>query len=238
MPDKNVELRRRLNELAAKYPAYGQPMLHDIIRKEWSEPINRKRTERIYREEGLSMRLRKKKRRRLRHLRDPKPEALRPCDVWSMDFVHDWLATNQRLKVLTIIDHCTRELPAIHAGISIKGGHVVEVLERLGSEGKKPKVLIVDNGPEFRSRALQAWATKNEVRLHFIDPGKPVQNAFIESLNGRLRAECLDQNLFENLDLATLVIAAWKKQYENERPHSSLGGLTPKEFRQKLDRAA
>jgi len=231
-PDRNVDVRKRLMELASQYPAYGHPMLHDMIRKEWPTPINHKRTERLYHLDELSLRIRK--RGKLRHLRKALPKASLRDDVWSMDFIHDWLATNQRLKVLTIVDHCTRELPDLFAGTSVRAKGVVHCLEQLRLQGRKPRVIIVDNGPEFRSKALHKWATRHGVQLHFIEPGKPVQNAYIESLNGRFRAECLDRNLFENLDHARLFIAVWKREYETVRPHSGLGGLTPKEFVERM----
>lgn len=223
-----------MKELAAKYPVYGHPMLYDMLRKEWPTPINHKRTERIYQQEQLSLKRRGNKRKRLRHLRVALPKAEHRDDVWSMDFIHDWLGTNQKLKCLTMVDQCTRELPDLLADISIRGFHVVDVLERLRLQGRKPKAIVVDNGPEFRSKALHVWVTKHQVDLRFIEPGKPQQNAFIESFNGRFREECLDRNLFENLDHARLFIAVWKREYETVRPHSGLGGLTPKEFVAKL----
>lgn len=232
-PDRNDELRKRIRELVAQNPVYGSPMIHYFIRREWKTPVNHKRTERLYREEGLSMRLRKK-RKRLRHLRLALPVPERRDEVWSMDFIHDRLSTNRALKTLTVIDHCTRESPFLHANNSIRGGDVVDLLEVQRLHGRKPSVIVVDNGPEFRSKAMQVWTTKHNVRLHFIEPGKPYQNGFIESFNGRFRAECLDRNLFETLDAARLFIEAWRVQYENERPHSSLKGLTPKEYAAKL----
>lgn len=232
-PDHNVDLRKQLLKLAARYPVYGHPMLHDLIRNSSAIPINHKRTARIYQQEGLSLR-RRNKRRRLRHLREALPTPTKRDDVWSMDFIHDWLSTNQRLKVLTMVDHCTRELPEFVVGTSVRGTNVVAALENLRLQGRKPRVIVVDNGPEFRSKVLHKWATKHGVHLHFIEPGKPTQNAFIESLNGRFREECLDRNLFENLDCARLFIHAWKTEYETVRPHSSLGGISPKKFVERL----
>jgi putative transposase len=232
-PDNNVLLRKRLLELAAQYPVYGAPMLHDMIRKEWSEPINHKRTERLYKLENLSLR-RRSRRKKLRHLRIALPRVTDRDEVWSMDFIFDWLATNQKLKCLTIIDQFTKEAPDLFVGISVKGKNVVDILEQLRLKGRKPKSISVDNGAEFRSRDLQAWATKNGVHLHFIEPGKPTQNAFIESFNSRFREECLNRNLFENLDHARLFISSWRREYEERRPHSSLKGMTPKEFVESL----
>lgn len=218
-----------MREIAAQNQAYGHGIIHDMLRLEFNEPINHKRTERIYHEEKLSLRLRKR-RSRLRHLRVALEVPKVRDEVWSMDFIFDWLGTDRRLKVLTMLDHHSRTLPDLHAASSIKGVDVVAILERLRLEGRKPKVISLDNGPEFRCKAMLAWATRHGVRLHFIEPGKPHQNGFIESFNGRFRAECLDQNLFENLDVARLFIAKWKREYENVRPHSSLGGLPPAEF--------
>ena len=217
-----------MRELAARYP-YGHQMIHDMIRNEWEEPVNHKRTERIYREEGLLLKLRRRK-KKLRHLRIALEVPAKPDEVWSMDFIFDRLASGRQLKILTMVDHFSRGLPDLLPQTSIKGGDVVEILERLRVQGRKPKVIVMDNGSEFRSKAMAVWATKHEVRLHFIEPGKPQQNAFIESFNSRFRAECLDQNLFENLDAAGLFIREWKREYETIRPHSSLGGLPPAEF--------
>lgn len=225
-----------MQELCARYPVYGHPKIYYLIRREWAEPINHKRTERIYREEKMSLR-RKRGRKRLRHLRLALPQVEHRNDVWSMDFIFDRLSNGRRLKVLTIIDHATRELPDLVHGHSIKSVDVVAALERLRLMGRKPKAIVTDNGSEFRANAMQAWATKHDVRLHFIEPGKPTQNAFIESLNGKLREGCLDRNLFENLDSAGLFIRMWKREYETERPHDSLGGLTPAEYAAKLGAA-
>lgn len=203
-------------------------MIHDMIRNEWATPVNHKRTERIYREEELFLRRRKKK--RVRHLRVALPMPTQLDEVWSMDFIFDRLANGRQLKILTMIDHFSRGLPDLLPATSIKGVDVVRVLENLRLQGRKPKTIVVDNGSEFRCKAMFTWATSNDVRLHFIEPGKPQQNAFIESFNGKFRGECLDRNLFENLDAAGLFIRAWKREYETVRPHSSLGGLPPAEF--------
>ncbi len=229
-PDKNEKLRTRLRELAARYPVYGSPMLHDMIVAEWSPvPINHKRVDRIYRQEGLSLR-KKRSRKKYRQLRLALPEASRKDDVWAMDFIHDSLGDDRKLKILTMLDIASRRPPVIHADHSIRGIHLVEMLNSLTLQGRKPKTIVVDNGPEFRSKALQKWASKNQVRLHFIEPGKPQQNGYIESFNGRFREECLDQNLFENLEHARLFISTWRREYESVRPHSSLNGLTPIEY--------
>jgi len=227
-PDRNVELRARIVELASTQP-YGCQMIHDTIRFEWPTPVNHKRTERIYREEGLLLKKRRKN-KKLRLVRQPLPVPTLQDDVWAMDFIFDRLASGRQLKVLTMTDHFSKLIPELHVAHSIRGVDVVSILDRLAKNGRKPKVIVVDNGSEFRSKAMARWARANNVKLHFIEPGKPQQNAFIESFNSRFRAECLEQNLFETIAEAGLLIRKWKRDYENIRPHSSLGGLPPAEF--------
>jgi len=227
-PDRNADLRARLKELAARYPRYGSPQLWLLLKNEVKN-LGYNRVERIYRKEGLSLRLKRKK-KRLRHLREAIPVPERQDEVWAMDFVHDELVDCRRFKALTIIDHCTRESPAIHAARSIRGSDVARVLERLKIAGRKPKIIVSDNGPEFVSRAMARWASMNDVKLFFIEPGKPTQNAFIESFNGKFRDLCLNQHWFSTIEEARLIIENWRKHYVEERPHSSLDGLTPKEF--------
>ena len=227
-PDRNVELRARIVELASTQP-YGCQMIHDTIRNEWQTPVNHKRTERIYRQEGLLLKKRKKN-KKLRLIRQPLPLPASQDDVWAMDFIFDRLASGRQLKVLTMTDHFSKLIPDLFVSHSIRGNHVVDVLQGLAKIGRKPKTIVVDNGSEFRSKALAKWARENGVKLHFIEPGKPQQNAFIESFNSRFRAECLEQNLFETIAEAGLLIRKWKSDYENIRPHSSLGGLPPAEF--------
>jgi putative transposase len=227
-PDRNTEVRARLRQLAEKYPRYGGSMLYLMVRRE-GFVVNHKRFDRLYRLEGLKMRLRGR-RKRARHLRVALPPPERPDETWSMDFIHDALATARPFKCLTVVDNLTRQAPAIRVAHSIRGRDVVEALERLRLRGRKPKRIVVDNGPEFRSRALGLWALRHGVELCFIDPGKPVQNAFIESFNARFRAECLSAQWFGSLEQARLFIEVWRKEYENERPHGSLNGKTPNEF--------
>jgi putative transposase len=227
-PDRNIELRVRIVELASTQP-YGCQMIHDTIRNEWATPVNHKRTERIYREEGLLLKKRKKN-KKLRLVRQPLAVPTSQNEVWAMDFIFDRLASGRQLKVLTMTDHFSKMIPDLFVGHSIRGCDVVAVLDRLAKVGRKPKTIVVDNGSEFRSKAMAQWARLHGVKLHFIEPGKPQQNAFIESFNSRFRAECLEQNLFETIAEAGLLISKWKSDYENIRPHSSLGGLTPAEF--------
>lgn len=226
LPDRNSAIAERLRTLAARYPRYGSPLLYYLLRNE-GVMVNHKRVERLYRMEKLSLR-RKRSRKRLRHLRSALPVPTKRDTVWAMDFVHDRLMSERQLKCLTIVDHCTREAPALHADHSIRGRDVVEVLETLRQSGRKPAILVSDNGSEFRSKVLAKWASDNGVLLHFIEPGRPTQNAYCESFNGRFREECLNQNLFANVSEARLIIEAWRREYENVRPHSGLKGRTPR----------
>lgn len=237
-PDERAHEREALKKLAEQYPRYGCFILHNMMRNN-GLLINHKRTERIYREEGLNLRL-KKKRRRARHLREALPVPLKPDDVWSMDFVFDALVDGKKIKCFTLIDQCTRESLVFHVDSSIKGKDLVRILTRLKWQGRCPKVIICDNGSEFASKVVALWAQENAVKIHFIEPGKPTQNAFTESFNGKFRHGCLDANWFLTLEDARIKIENWRKEYNEIRPHSSLGGKTPKEFarqfvKEKLD---
>ena len=224
----DVELRERIRELAHRRKRFGCPRIHLMLRRE-GIVVNHKKTERIYREEGLS--LRKRKRRKtaaIERVIMPAPE--RPNERWSMDFVTDSLVTGRRFRALVIVDDYTRECPVIEVDTSLGGRKVVGVLERLVETREIPKVITVDNGPEFAGRALDEWAYRKGVNLNFIRPGKPIENAYVESLNGRLRDECLNENWFISLKNAREVIESWRLDYNGERPHTSLGGLTPLEY--------
>src|SRR2546429_222406 len=153
-----------------------------------------------------------------------------PNERWAMDFVSDCVATGRVIRMLTIVDGCTRECPAIEVDTSLGGLRVRRVLDRIASERGLPEAIVLDNGPEFRSRALGAWSEERGVRLEFIQPGKPVQNAYVESFNGRLRDECLNANWFTSLSDARRKIEAWRQDYNQQRPHSSLDYVPPAEF--------
>lgn len=226
-PDLSA-LRRRLRELAAKRPRFGSPQLHRILQRE-GKVQNHKRTERLYREEGLSLR-RNKRRQRKAPIRvlPPRPEA--PNERWGMDFVADRLMDGRRFRILTVVDVFSRECLALEADCSLTGRRVVEALTLLALTRGVPPTITCDNGTEFTSQAVDLWADENGVRLDFIRPGKPVDNAFIESFNGRLRDECLNSEIFLNLEDAKRKLQAWKDDYNHTRPHGSLGGQTPSEF--------
>ncbi|MFC2058404.1 IS3 family transposase [Chloroflexota bacterium] len=224
----DITLRQRLRELAGQRKRFGSPRLHILLKRE-SLVINHKRTERIYREEGLALR-RKRRRKGAAGLRVVIPSPQRPNQHWSMDFVTDSIVTGRRFRALAIIDDYSRECPAIEVDTSLGGSRVVNVLERLAETRGLPEVITTDNGPEFIGRALDEWAYRKGVKLNFIRPGKPIENAFAESFNGRLRDECLNTNWFMNLKHAREVIEDWRIDYNEVRPHSSLKGKTPMEY--------
>ncbi len=223
-----VELRERIKELAGQHVRWGYRMIHSLlVREGW--PVNRKRVQRMYREEGLAVR-RKGKRRRSQRPRLERQPLGAVNERWSMDFVADTLSSGRPFRCLTVVDEFSRESLAVHVAHSIPSIGVIQVLERLREDRGLPKVLVVDNGPEFTSRAFDAWAYSRGVTVEFIRPGKPVDNCFVERFNGTLRDECLNQHWFLSLDDARRTIEGWRGSYNTLRPHSSLGRLTPTEF--------
>ena len=221
-------LRSRLRELAAERKRFGSPRLHIMLKRE-GLVINHKRTERLYREEGLALR-RKRRRKGAAGLRVMVPSPDGPNQRWSMDFVTDSIVTGRRFRALAIVDDYSRECPAIEVDTSLGGARVVGILERLAETRGLPQVITVDNGPEFAGRTMDEWAYRKGVKLSFIRPGKPIENAFAESFNGRLRDECLNTNWFLSVKQAREIIESWRKDYNSVRPHSALGGLAPQEF--------
>ena len=222
------ELRKRPRTLAAERRRFGYRRLWVLLRRE-GFGVNHKRVYRLYREEGLSVRRRKRK-RMAGIARVPTMEPERPNQRWSMGFVSDALASGRRIRVLTVIDDFTWESLAMEVDTSLPGLRVTRVLDRLAIDRGLPGLITVDNGPEFAGRVLDAWAYAHGVRLHFIEPGKPVQNAYIESFNGRLRDECLNEHWFTSLPLALTIVESWRNDYNAVRPHSALGNRTPEEF--------
>jgi putative transposase len=226
--DNDAKVLGRMRELIAGHKSYGLPMLHDILYRE-KLVVNHKRTERIYKENGLAIKLRKRH-KRASAVRIELPEPSRPHERWAMDFMSDSLWNGRKIKVLTVLDVFTKECLAIEVDTSINGERVTRVLDWLLLTRGCPEVITTDNGPEFAGRALDGWAYSNNVRIDFIKPGKPIQNAFIESFNGRLRHECLNQHYFVTLQEAKRIIEDWRVEYNTFRPHGSLNGLTPEEF--------
>jgi putative transposase len=233
----NERIRQKLRELAAKRPRFGSPRLTILLRKEFGG-LNHKRIERLYRLEKLSLpRKRRKKRWKGRSI--PMATPTKPMERWSMDFIHDSLKNGRRYRVLNIVDDFTRESIRSEVGSSLTGKRVVRVLSQLEELHEQlPKSIVVDNGTEFTSKAVLTWAQEKEVNLDFIEPGKPIQNAHIESFNGRLRDECLNMNWFKNVDEAKSIIEDWRTDYNQDRPHSALGYKSPYEFKRELTHEA
>lgn len=224
----DAELRQAMREIAEKRRRFGSPRIGVMLRRQgWK--VNHKKIERLYAEEKLALR-RRKRRKKFVGPRIPLPVATRPNQHLAMDFVQDRLRNGRKIRTLTMVDTFSRENPLMETDTSLGGRRVVRVLDRHVERHGAPEVITIDNGPEFDGKALDAWAYKNKVQLHFIRPGKPNENAYIESFNGRFREECLNENLFETLDDARRIIEAWRIDYNEERPHSSLGDLTPAEF--------
>jgi putative transposase len=221
-------LRQAIRSLAQERRRWGYRRIAVRLRKEgW--PDNSKRIARIYREEGLQVKKRKRK-RISRGQREALVKPARPNQVWAMDFVSD-RADERKLKMLVIIDCYTRECLKIEADTSISGVRVVRVLEDLKMYQGLPEQIMLDNGPEFTGSALDAWAYARDVKLHFIEPGKPSQNGYIESFNGKFRDECLNEHYFMNLGDCRGIVEDWRQDYNEQRPHSALNNRTPAEFR-------
>lgn len=221
-------LRGRLRELAAERPRFGYRRLHALLRRE-GIVVNHKRIARLYRAEDLAVRRRSRK-RLARAGRGVATVPTRPDERWGLDFMSDALATGRRIRLLCVLDLFTREALAIEVDVSLPGTRVVAVLDRLAALRGTPAELVLDNGPELTGRALDAWAAQRRVQLRFIDPGKPSQNGFVESFNGRFRDECLDRAWFTGLADARTTVEAWRVDYNGARPHSALGYKTPAEI--------
>ena len=230
-------LRMRIRELALHRPRFGYLRIHVLLRREgWL--INRKRVHRLYRLDGLQVRMRVRRRKRLSLHRGPVPLPSAANQHWSMDFVHDQLFDGRSLRILTVIDQWSRESVSVEPGFSLSGASVAAALDVVAQQRPLPKAITVDHGTEFTSRALDEWAWQRGVELDFIRPGKPVENGLIESFNGRLRDECLNVTEFTSLEHARATLSAWQDDYNHRRPHGSLGDLTPSEFAERgQDRA-
>ena len=224
-------LRMKIRDYAQSHVKYGYLRIHVLLRRE-GLPVNKKRVYRLYRLEGLNLRRKYTRRKVVSAPRIEPPRESRANESWAMDFVSDQLFDGRRFRSLTLIDSYTRECLAIHADKAIRGTDVVDTLEHLKRTRGVPQVIRVDNGPEFISKALDLWAYQEGVRLHFSRPGKPTDNATIESFNGTFRNECLQTHWFLSLEDARSKIETWRIEYNEYRPHSSLGYKTPSEFAQ------
>jgi len=224
---ERTALRERLLTLATLKPRWGYRRLTWLLRREGTL-VNRKLVYRVYRERGLSVRRRKRKRAAV--VRQPLVVPQRPNARWSMDFVSDALGDGRKFRGFTVVDDFTRECVALDVARSFTGHCVARILDRAIGERQIPATIVCDNGSEFTSQALDQWAHQRGVQLHFIEPGKPVQNAFAESFNGRVRDECLNETWFLTLAEAQVTLGAWRAEYNAGRPHGSLNSLTPTEF--------
>lgn len=228
-----VALIERLEALAYERSRWGYRRLHILLQRE-GFAVNKKRVYRLYREAGLAVRRRRRK--RVAVVRQPLPLPIRPNLRWSMDFMQDVLVSGRRFRILTIVDDCSRRCPALVADTSLPALRVIRELERLEASRGLPEWLVVDNGPEFAGRDLDAWAYQRGIRLCFIRPGKPIENAFVESFNGRFRDECLNEHWFTSLADARQTIERWRLDYNHVRPHSALDNLTPEAFEASFNR--
>jgi putative transposase len=229
MADPQDELRLRLKELAASRVRYGYRRLHVLLRREgW--PVNHKRIYRLYRIEGLVIRQKTPKRRRSSRYRGDRLAVTQPNQTWAMDFVSDSLFNGAPIRILTVVDCHTRESLSIEPRASFPAHRVVEALDRIARERGLPSTIRCDNGPEFAGRVLDQWAFLNHVELDFSRPATPTDNAYIESFNARLRQELLNASWFLSLADARERMEAWRKEYNEERPHTALKNLTPKEY--------
>lgn len=222
------DLRSRLRELAQQRRRFGYRRLHILLCRD-GITINRKKTQRLYREEELTVR-RRRGRRRAVGARAPAPVLALPNQRWSLDFVHDQLATGRRFRVLNIVDDITRECLRAVVDTSISGRRVVRELTELVAERGTPKMIVSDNGTELTSNAVLSWSGEAKIEWHYIAPGRPMQNGYVESFNGRMRDELLNETLFLTLGQARDIVAGWVEDYNTERPHSSLGYATPAAF--------
>jgi putative transposase len=226
-PD-DAELRARLKALAHERRRFGYRRLHILLRRE-GRLVNRKRVQRLYQEERLMVRRRGGRKRAL-GVRAPMAPPDRPNACWSLDFVHDQMTDGRRFRVLAVVDNCTRECLALVADTSISGVRVARELDRIIGWRGPPAAVTSDNGTELTSNAILQWADERCVAWQYIQPGKPQQNAFSESFNGRLRDELLNETLFRSLAHARAELEAWRSDYNTRRPHGKLGWLTPSDY--------
>lgn len=231
-PDRNVALRERIVALAQRHRRYGAGMIYLKLRQA-GEIVNHKRVDRLYALQKLQLRRRRRKKVPISE-RQPLIRPAAANEVWSMDFVFDRVAGGRALKCLAVVDDATHEAPAVIPAHTIGGDHLVRLLDELCATRGYPKIIRTDNGKEFTGKAMLTWAHERKITLRLIEPGKPNQNAYIESFNGRLRDECLNEQWFVNLDHARRVIEAWRREYNEERPKRALGGLTPAAYARQL----
>jgi len=227
------EIRQRMREIASERRRFGYRRIGLMLERE-GITMNHKKLRRLYKEEKLAVK-RRRGRKRATGTRTPMPIPSAPGERWSLDFLADGFGAARRFRILAVIDDFTRECLGLVADTSISGQRVVRELDAIIRLYGKPNIIVSDNGSEFTSRAMLRWQSDNSVAWHYIAPGKPTQNAFIESFNGRLRDELLNEEVFDSLRHARLMLARWRQDYNHVRPHSSLGGLTPVAARRALE---
>lgn len=235
-PDRNAQLREEIVRIAQRHRRYGAEMIYLKLRQA-GEVVNHKRVERLYGLEGLQVRRRRRKKIPVAD-RQPLVRPAAANEVWSVDFVFDRVASGRSIKCLVVVDDATHEAVAIMAEHSIGGEHLTRMLDEVCSKRGRPSIIRSDNGKEFTGRAMLTWAHRNGVALKLIEPGKPNQNAYVESFNGRLRDECLNEHWFVSLSHARIEIERWRREYNEERPKKSLGGLPPAVYATQLARQA
>ena len=219
----------RIREIANDRPRFGCERIHVMLKREgWQ--INIKRVHRLYCLEGLQVRMRRRRKKHMSLHRGMPPPASGPNERWSMDFVHDQLSNGLAFRVLTVVDNWSRESVLLETGFRLTSQDVILALDRAAQSRKLPTSITVDHGTEFTSLVMDDWAHVNRVSLAFIRPGKPTDNGLCESFNGRLRDECLNVHEFKSIEEAKRIIEAWRCDYNENRPHSSLGNLTPSEY--------
>lgn len=219
-------MKQRVKEICETRVRFGYRRVHVLLRREGWE-INAKKTYRVYKELGMQLRNKTPKRRVKAKLREDREEAVYPNDVWAIDFVHDQLATGRKIRILTVVDTFSRYVPVLDARFSYKGEDVVMTLDRICRKIGCPKTIRVDNGSEFVSRDMDLWAYQRGVTLDFSRPGKPTDNAYIEAFSSKLRSECLNAHWFMSLEDTAEKLEAWRRDYNEERPHSAIGNKVP-----------
>lgn len=225
----NEALKQRVKEIASSRVRFGYRRITVLLRREgWK--VNAKRVYRLYREEGMQLSKKKPKQKRASHHRVARSQAEGPDQKWSMDFVSDRLESGRSFRILAVIDQYTRECVVLQAGQSLRGQDVARCLNQAIGQRSAPDSITVDNGSEFCGQVMDTWAYRNGIRLDFIRPGKPVENNYIESFNGRLRDEYLNAHLFFDMEDAQAKLDRWQEDYNLHRPHGSLGEKTPREF--------
>ncbi len=231
--DRREALRARMREIAQTRVRYGYRRIHVLLKREgWA--LGKNQMYRLYNEEQLQLRSKRPKRRKMTVMRQARIKPSRPNEVWSMDFVSEQLSNGTKFRTLTIVDVFSREALAIEVGQRLGGEHVVAALNRLCAQRQAPKYLFVDNGSEFSGRLLDLWAYHHQARIDFSRPGKPTDNCYVETFNGSFRDECLNLHWFETLEEAKVIIEAWRRDYNESRPHMALDDASPIEFALKL----